>query len=237
VRSLSTQNDSLTGYQTELLATQKRLEQSEIDVKNLQIQVELISQLNTNLTQEVAETQTARDRTAKEFEEIAKTVRQIHKLLRPANADQVDVSMELSGQFLKELSTLRDLLLGSHSDIESLVQQRTQLLEDVTELKRSALLRSRAEEETRTELATMKGNNQALEREVRSLSELTVGYNKERQKLSDAINRLRSALHLTKNSLTASEQEKQKLKEGAVQLKILLEHIIDVHHLSIVIPE
>jgi chromosome segregation ATPase len=237
VRTLSVQNKSLSNCQTELFTTQKRLEQSENDVQQLQLRVESISELNAKLSQEITESQNTRQKTMQEFEEITESVRMIRKLLRPTNSDQIDHSEGFSGQFLKELSTLRDLLLGSHADIEELIRQRTHLLGEITERQLAEQRIAKINEDIRGELETVKDRNEQLEKEVRAFAEFTAKYEQDRQKLSDAIATLRKAVQITKESLTESEQEKKLLKEENVKLKILLEQVRDVHNLSIQIPD
>jgi chromosome segregation ATPase len=237
VRMLAVQNDALGNCQTELYAIQKRLEQSQIENRQLQGRIESFSELNSNLTVEVTETRNARDKTAQEFNEITETVRQIHKLLRPSQSEISEAGLGVSGQFLKELSTLRDLLIGSHTDIESLIQERSRLISEVAEMKLMGQRVAKIEDELRRELASALAGKAALENEVRSLSELTAQYNQERQKLNDAISTLRSALALTKEKLKTSERDKEQLKADHLQLKLLLEQIRDTHNLSIQSPE
>jgi mRNA-degrading endonuclease HigB of HigAB toxin-antitoxin module len=72
---------------------------------------------------------------------------------------------------------------------------------------------------------------------LRTLADATEKYADERKTLNDAIAKLRKALHMTKESLKSSESEKQKLKDEKLVMRILLEHVRDVHNLSITIPE
>jgi chromosome segregation ATPase len=237
VRMLTAQNDALGNSQTELYAAQKRLEQSEIENRQLQGRLESFSEVNSNLSLEVTQTRNARDKTAQEFNEITETVRQIYTLLRPSSSQIFETGLGISGQFLKELSTLRDLLLSSHTDIESLIQERSRLISEVAELKLKGERVAKLEEDLRRELASTIAGKATVENEVRSLSELTAQYHQERQKLNDAISTLRGALSLTKEKLKASEGDKERLKGDHLQLKILLEQIRDTHNLSIQIPE
>jgi chromosome segregation ATPase len=235
IRQLTAQNNELKQGQAELVSAKTRLDEMGRAVQRLQLKVDSITEVNERITDELTEAREARDKAERGVEQITETVRQIHHLLRPA-ADGKSDDRPAVGQFLKELSTLRDLVLGSHSAIESLIRERNQLSGEVSNLQMSGLRVAQAEEEARIEVAGLTSKIDSMERDMRSIAESQKHYGLERERLSAAISRLTKALHATKGSLQASEREKQQLKEQKLQLRLLLEEIRDIHHLSIDIP-
>jgi chromosome segregation ATPase len=235
IRELTAQNSELKQAQAELISAETRLQEMERVVRRLQLKVDLITEANERTTGELTEVRDARDKAARNVEQITETVRQIHRLLRPFD-DTKSYDRSDSGQFLNGLSTLRDLLVGSRSAIESLIRERNQLSEELSDLQVSGSRLAESEKEARSKVSALMTRMDSMERDMRSMSEAQQHYSLEREKLSAAISRLREALHVMKDSLEASEQEKQQLKEQKLQLRLLLEEVRDVHHLSISLP-
>jgi chromosome segregation ATPase len=230
INQLETRNSELERAETEFLSTKTRLEQLQIEFSHLQTAMASMTAINEALSNELTKANSERGRRAQEFDEIANAVRQIHVLLRPGDEGRHEI-----GPFLKELTTLRTLLMGYHSEIEELVGQRDQLSREIAEL-RSAESRRAKREESTTKLRAAKSRVEALEGEITVLREAQEKYGIERRKLNAAISRLRAALSLTKESLTASEQEKLRLKQQKLQLRLLLEQVRDLHKVEIEIP-
>ena len=237
IQTLAVENEELGEGQTDMLAMRSKLNQTQNEMRQLEMKLATVTDLNESLKREVAAAESAREQAAKEFEDITETIKQIHGLLRPSSDSEAAMNTAaMSERLMNELSVLRAFLISSQSDIETLIRERDSLLGEVNGLKASAKKLAKAQKEGKNELALAIKKQEHAERELRLLKENKDKYNQERANLYDGIEKLRTALQMTKESLQASEAEKNKLKDDKMKLRILLEHVRDIHNVEIAIP-
>jgi hypothetical protein len=102
---LTNHNNAHGNCQTELYASRKRLEQSETEIRQFQARIDFFSAPTWHLT------------------------------LGMTRSEIPELSLEISGQCLKELSTRRAFVFGSHADIRSVTQERIHLMREISEMR------------------------------------------------------------------------------------------------------
>lgn len=238
INSLTTELEATTQERDTMYASTVSMKDAQAQLQAMEARMASMSALNDELQQELLSTKQMRDQTAQEFDDIQGAIQHIHGLLRPGEPLEIDNhSTIFNDQIMKELSVLRDLLISSQNDIESLIQQRDRLTSSVNELKKMNEKLQKTQQKTAEDLAISLSQQEKLSYELQILKDTNEHYDQERVNLNSGLTKLRNALQITKESLSKSESEKQQLKEEKLQLKMRLEQIIDENSLQIDVSE
>ncbi|OHT09161.1 hypothetical protein TRFO_22082 [Tritrichomonas foetus] len=232
IQELTNKNNDISILKMELSETKMKNEELVKSLVQLQNNVSSLTKLNEDLQIEINASSRAREDASKEFDEIAQTVQQIHLLLKP-NDDLVPMNLSTNGQFLQELTTLRNLLVNSQKDIESFIHQRAQILAELSDFRKKTSILTDAQQDYINKLTSANKKIEKLQKDQKNLKDANSKYNIERQNLNDGISKLRTALQLTTEKLSSSETEKKLLKEDKLKMKILLDKICDENKIEI----
>ena len=227
IHALYIENEELEEGQSELFNSRARLTQKQSDVLQMELKLAAITDLNRNLRNEVAAAKVANEQSSKDYVEITKTISEIHDLLRPSD----DVVCD-DGTTAALLSSL----LGSKNDIESLLQQRDLLLREVDDFKQATSRLLKAQSDGKNDLVQVLGKHELAEHELQLLRENKEKYD-QWEGYSDGIEKMQAALQSSNATLKTLEDENSKLRDEKRKLKLLLEHVRDVHNLDVTIPE
>ena len=133
-------------------------------------------------------------------------------------------------------AALLSSLLGSKNDIESLLQQRDLLLREVDDFKQATSRLLKAQSDGKNDLVQVLGKHELAEHELQLLRENKEKYD-QWEGYSDGIEKMQAALQSSNATLKTLEDENSKLRDEKRKLKLLLEHVRDVHNLDVTIPE
>lgn len=224
IHSLSIENEQLEGEQSELFSSKARLTQTQSDVKQMEIRLATITDLNKNLRNQVAAAKVAQEQSAHDFGEITKTASDIRGLLKPEDGVPNDTMNTMSG--------LLESLVSSRNDIESLIQQRDLLISEVSDLKRATSRLLKAQRDGKNDLMQALGKHEIAEHELHILRG-----KQQMDGMSGGVEELQTALQMSNTTVKALEDENSRLRDERTKLKQLLEHVRDIHSLAITIPD
>ena len=110
------------------------------------------------------------------------------------------------------------------------------LLREVDDFKQATSRLLKAQSDGKNDLVQVLGKHELAEHELQLLRENKEKYD-QWEGYSDGIEKMQAALQSSNATLKTLEDENSKLRDEKRKLKLLLEHVRDVHNLDVTIPE